>query len=509
MSLFTREFQAKILKLFLSDQAIFSKYSAIIESYFFENILAKNIYDIIFNFFKKYKILPDQTSLVQEAKNLFITGETHEFSFKDIEGFIIKVFNLEIEDKKYIEDSIISFTKNQAFKTYVLECSEAVSQDSINTTTLSKLRGRMDEVIRLGDDLSDIGHVYFDVDHIAERIKAREFGLRTGTIGTGIDFLDWYLEGGVCKGEFAFVIGGTGRGKSVFLTNIGKTAILANKHVFHYNLEMGQIKTSHRYDACFLTIPPKSLNKKNKEIIDKMRELYNLYNKHLIIKRLKYGQSSVMDIINHINLVEKTKKIRPDLIVVDYGDIMTPMFSKYKDKRNDQIEIFKELAIVLAEEQDVAVWSASQIGDKKGIKKETAGEEDVAEALAKINCASIVISLNQTEEEYAQPVPQGRIKLIKGRDTAKNKLIYVNMDFKNTMTVSWNMSLQAQNDPMGINLYEEEKYKRNTNLDDVFPMTENKIVTPNYEITKGKFGKFKGLSKEKHEELKNKIFEDI
>jgi len=458
MALFTKDFQSKILCLFLNDQSIFSKYFQIIESYFFENPLAKQIYELTADFYRKYKIIPDKISLIQECNNYFIGNANTEFTQTELVSYAENIYSIQIEDQKYIEDTLISFSKNQAFKSFILECSDNITGQGVSLDSLNKMRGKMDEVIRLGDSLNDIGHIYFDKEAIEERIKIRKAGMRSTAIPTGNPYLDFCLEGGLCKGELGILLAPANRGKTIGLVNFGVGAILSNYVVFHYYMEGRVGAIENRYDACLMRENIKLLNSKDDAVRKKMQEIYNTYHKHLIIKRLSYQKSTVLDIMNHIALVEKSLKIKPDLVLVDYGDVMSPAYGVYKEERHRQHAIFKELAFILAAEAQVAVWSGSQ-SNRASADKETVKDTDAGEDYGKIQISDITVTHSQTEEEIKCVPPRARYYLAKMRDGEKNKMIYLNMNLKNEMRIDWDMFLQAEKDPNGVEAFEASQKK--------------------------------------------------
>jgi len=214
----------------------------------------------------------------------------------------------------------------------------------------------------------------------------------------------------------------------------------------------------NRYDACLMRENIKLLNSKDDAVRKKMREIYDMYHKHLIIKRLSYQKSTVLDIMNHIALVEKTMKIRPDLVLVDYGDVMSPAYGSYKEERHRQHAIFKELAFILAAEAQVAVWSGSQ-SNRASADKETVRDTDAGEDYGKIQISDVTVTHSQTEEEAKCVPPRARYFTAKMRDGEKHKTIYLNMNLKNEMRIDWDMLTQSEKDPDGVLEFENSQKK--------------------------------------------------
>jgi len=77
----------------------------------------------------------------------------------------------------------------------------------------------------------------------------------------------------------------------------------------------------------------------------------------LIIKEYPTKSASTQTLKNHIEKL-KQRDIKPDMILVDYGDLLKPV-TVTREKRHDLESIYEELRAI-AQENKCPVWTASQ-----------------------------------------------------------------------------------------------------------------------------------------------------
>jgi len=220
-------------------------------------------------------------------------------------------------------------------------------------------------------------------------------------------------------------LAGVNVGKSMGLVWLASQALLAGYNVAYYTLELSDTMTGLRFDSCLakhnLTELIEDIDGDYRKVIgNKLKEVRNRTNKnvHLIIKEYPTKSASVNTIRNHlINL--KHKGIVPDLVCVDYADLLRSS-QKYKDKRYELEAIVEELR-GLAKEYNVALWSASQ-SNRLGLNSRILDLIVISEALAKAMVADVVLSIGIDYELNSQK--KACYFLAKNR-IGKNKLAFI------------------------------------------------------------------------------------
>jgi hypothetical protein len=105
--------------------------------------------------------------------------------------------------------------------------------------------------------------------------------------------------------------------------------------------------------------------------------------------------ASISDIRRDLFLLEQHESFIPDVIIVDYADILKPDVSK--DKRNEIDDIWKMLASMAAERHCI-MFTASQ-GTRGAIYKSDMSQDDLAEWIGKLGHVDMFLGLNQSKDE--------------------------------------------------------------------------------------------------------------
>lgn len=145
---------------------------------------------------------------------------------------------------------------------------------------------------------------------------------------------------------------------SWFLAGIGAAAIKDNKKVLHYTLQLTDDYTYMRYDSILSGIPFQKLLLSK----DKVKHELQKYQKYIGNLRVKYYPTkgaSVGTLLNHIKQCQLLLKFKPDLVIIDYADLLKPQIV-YDNSYHTIGQIYLYLR-GLAGQLEVPVWSASQI----------------------------------------------------------------------------------------------------------------------------------------------------
>lgn len=172
------------------------------------------------------------------------------------------------------------------------------------------------------------------------------------------------------RGEYAgFTLDGDGRfllsdftvtHNSIALPHCGKAAVSRQKNVVHYTLELNESDICIRYDSAWTAVPVHELKTMNDKVEQHLGKLFGRYGNCLIIKDYPTGQATVSMMKAHLQSLRGIGFI-PDLVVVDYGDLMKPSNS-YQNVYEDLGVIFTDLR-GLAGELKIPIWTACLTGD--------------------------------------------------------------------------------------------------------------------------------------------------
>lgn len=232
------------------------------------------------------------------------------------------------------------------------------------------------------------------------------------------------IIGKVHREDFISYLAPMKRGKTWALMDAGVVAVQNGLKVLHISLEMSEYQMSKRYWMALSG----QLNESNDEINYSYFEKMDTGNekcwaiKHKIISRqavsiaeieskqknlrrlFRGGDIRVLAVPAYSLTVEaleskldklaQQERYIPDVIIVDYADIMAP--SDKSDYRNQLDGIWKRLR-GLAQSRKAVVFTASQSG-RQSIDK-NADSKDIAEDIRKLAHITSMVALNQTPEE--------------------------------------------------------------------------------------------------------------
>jgi hypothetical protein len=204
----------------------------------------------------------------------------------------------------------------------------------------------------------------------------------------------------------SFMTNGLLSHNSHWLVAMGANAMRHGKNVLHYTLELTEALVGLRYDSNLCGIASNDVQD-NKDIVKKVYDDKRFG--RLIIKEYPTGGASVVTIRNHIEKLS-LKGFKPDLIIIDYADIMKSTRS-YDSLRHELKLVYEELRN-LAMELEIPVWTASQ-ANRDSAQSDIVGLENMSEAYGKAMVADVVISISRKAAEKSTGT--GRLFIAKNR----------------------------------------------------------------------------------------------
>lgn len=402
-------FQEGLVQALLQDSRWAQQMSEVIRLEYFDKRHLQFLVERFFAYNKQYKTFPSLAMLVTAVKDELRTGS--DVAMRDaIIAYIKRVrSNPDPGDLPYIKDRALSFCRRQAMKD-ALES----SIDLINASNYDDVVTTMRRALAVGT-LPSVGHKFFDdVDARLERVSRI-------CVPTGIPELDanGILGGGLGGGELGVIAANTGVGKSHFLVQMGANAVLANKNVVHYTFELNERYTGIRYDSNLCDIPSNDIYD-SKEKVKLRYQAMKDAGKHgrLIVKEYPTNTCSVVTIRNHLERVEVTEGFRPDLVIVDYADIMKST-RRFDSLRHELKLVYEELR-TLAQDAGVPIWTGSQ-AHRDSANAEVVGLENMAEAYGKAMVADFVATISRKPLEKSTGT--GRLYIAKNR-MGRDGLVY-------------------------------------------------------------------------------------
>jgi len=377
-------FQVKVLAAMFIDRSFLQQIADIIQPEYFESDANNWVLDVILDHFREYKTPPSKDVLKVKVTDIsddvFKTAILEQL--KDIFRY------MESDDLTFVKDEILKFCKNQEIKRAIID-----SVGLLKMGNYDEIKSKIDSAMKAGAD-TDIGHEY------KKEVVARYTNAARDTIRTGWDVIDDLMDGGLGKGELGVVMAPAGIGKSWLLINIGANAVKQGKMVIHYTLELNDTYVGQRYDSVVTGIAAQNLKNYTDDIEAKLETLPG----ELIIKYYPTKSTGIMGIKAHI---EKTIMLgnTPDLVIVDYGDLLK--INNKKDKHEALEELYEEMR-GMAGEYEIPVWTASQ-ANRSATEVDVIEADKIASSYGKVMVADFLVSLARKVEDKLSGTGRGHV----------------------------------------------------------------------------------------------------
>ena len=381
-------FQVKVLSSLLTHKEFLINIHDVLSEEYFDNSAHKWIINEILKYYSKYHTTPGMDVIKTEVKK--IDNEVLQLSIKEQ---LKEAYKASEEDLAYVEEEFSNFCKNQQLKKALM-----TSVELLKAGDYDSIRHLVDNALKSGGD-KNLGLEYNKDIETRYREESRM------VIPTPWDLFNKLFQGGLGDGDFGLIFGNPGGGKSWTLIALGGHAVRLGYNVVHYTLELSESYVGKRYDAFFTGIPVNLIH----DYKDKVQETVNSLEGNLIIKEYSPGKASISTIEAHI---KKTidQGVKPDLIIIDYVDLLRSKRSK--GDRKEEIDDIYISTKGLARELKTPIWSVSQV-NRAGAKDDIIEGDKAAGSYDKIMITDVAISLSRKKEDKVAGT--GRFHIMKNR----------------------------------------------------------------------------------------------
>ena len=381
-------FQTKAIGILITDRDFLQQIADIVSPDYFDNDAGKWIIRKTLKYYNEYKTVPTMEVFKVELENL--QQELQNVAVKDLLKQAYKASKA--TDLGFVKDTFLDFCKNQTLKGALMK-----SVDLLELGDYDDIRNLIDQALKAGTE-RDIGHEYIAELEDRFREEARS------VIETPWPLINKLLCGGLGQGDLGLIAGGPGGGKSWALIALGAQAVKLGFTVVHYTLELSEKYVGRRYDACFTEIPVGDIVDSKDIVKKRVKDLRG----GLYIREYPAGQATVNTLHAHLEKCIQ-QNIEPDLIIVDYADLLTSKSSK--EKRDKLDDIYTSLR-GLASELKLPIWTASQV-NRSGAREEIIQGDRMAESYSKMMITDFAMSLSRSAEDKENGT--GRWHIMKNR----------------------------------------------------------------------------------------------
>lgn len=381
-------FQIKVLSVLVKDKEFLQQVADIVSPEFFDNEANKWIIGKTLEYFNEYRTTPTMEVFKVEVDKM--RNEIQQVAVKEQLKETFR--STQSPDLDFVKKTFLDFCRNQTLKTALLS-----SVDLLEIGNYEDIRRLIDNALKAGVE-KNLGHDY--MSEIEDRYKEEA----RNTIETPWPQINTLTNGGIGTGDLGLLVGNPGGGKSWALVALGGHAVKLGYTVFHYTLELSDMYVGQRYDAFFTEISVSDIRLHK----NKVKETLENTRGKLYIKQYPAGKANVNTILAHVEKC-RGQGIEPDLIVLDYADLLYT--KNAKEKRDKLDDIYTSLR-GLATELKVPIWTASQV-NRSGARSDIIEGDQIAESYSKIMITDIAISLSRKTEDKENGT--GRFHIMKNR----------------------------------------------------------------------------------------------
>lgn len=405
---FGLEFQSKIIAGILGEKTFLERVLDIADPEAFENEAHRWILKETFAYYLQYKDVPT----LQVFKIRIDTIANEVLKKMVIDQLRVVYMKLTDADLVFVREQFLEFCKNQKLKGAIYD-----SVDLIKIGEYDKVKHLVDEAMKAGME-RNLGHNY------KVEVEKRMSEMARKTVSTGWDVIDSLIDGGLGPGELGVVVAPAGIGKSWVLCRIGAEAMRLGKNVVHYTLELNENYVGLRYDCCFTGIHFQEI----KNHVDDVKKKIATIPGKLFVKYFPIKTISAQHLKFHFERLAMLEGVKPDLIIVDYADILRPIEKDTNSNSYSEMGgIYEELRMI-AGELGVPIWTASQT-NRGGAGEDIVQAHNVSDSYRKIMTADFCVSVSRKVSDKVNNT--ARFHVIKNRFGPDGLTFYSKMDAGN------------------------------------------------------------------------------
>jgi replicative DNA helicase len=410
LSQFGKNFQELLMTAFLTDKNFASQIQDVFKSEYFELQYLQFLSERYFTYSKKYKDFPSLQLLVTIIRDELKNDVDAALRNQTIDYLQRTKTSVNQADLPYVKERSLDFCKKQSLKDALFDVLGMIESEKYDA-----IQDRIKKALH-GGQKNDLGMAFFE-DYEARFVKEPRY-----PIVSGFKELDQksVLNGGFGRGELIYVIAPSGVGKSHLLVQFGANAMRNGKNVLHFTFELSENVTGLRYDSNFTNINSNDIGD-NKELVLGHYENGNYGN--LQIKGYPSNSVSVNALKAYLEKLQLMKNFTPDLIIIDYADKLKS--AKEYDSLRHELALVSEELRAWACELSCPILTASQ-SNRGSYDKSIITLDSIAESLAKIQIADIVLTLSRKEAEKFTGF--GRLFIAKNRAGQDGQVYCVHLD---------------------------------------------------------------------------------
>lgn len=367
-----------------SSNDLFVLTNRIIDSEYFDPEL-KTPVNFLKGHFEKFRAMPTPEQIQAET------------------GYVVNPKDLTNAEFEYATQEIETFCKRKAIEKAIFASPKLLQEGDY---------GKIEEIIKdaIMVGLSrNIGTDYFEnpEERLTRMLKMN------AAIPTGWFKLDEYLNGGVSRKEMTMFMANSGVGKSIFMSNIAVNFTEQKLDVVYITLELSEDVVAKRFDSMFTGIGQDNIFKMIPKVAHEVQRKHGSHGS-LTIKRMPESITNANDIRAYLKEYEMLRGKAPDVLVIDYMDLMTTNAKISAENLFVKDKYVAEEIRSIANDFNLVIITASQMG-RAAIDAEEHHQGHIQGGISKVNTTDNLIAIIQNETMKA--AGEYMLKMIKTRSS--------------------------------------------------------------------------------------------
>lgn len=433
--------ESLILKKVLTDGIYLNLFTEEFDNRWFSNDNIRLLLNIILRHHKKYSAVPNRTLLGAYIDKI---GEKTP-SIKDRKTSILDEYDnaLDLEivedsepDNLFAEKQILSFIREKSLYYAIMDNIERIEEKKDPSKCIESFEKA------LGLSLyKDLGTEY--LENISEHFET--LCSSESKVPVGISALDSIMNGGISSdGDCLLVyMAQPCLGKSLMLSNGAKKVLDRNGFAIVITLELSERMYARRFSAHISGNNIDHLQKLRDDSEEKIKRYAKQHpGSKLVIKRFPENSITALTLENYLDKLIKTVGRKPDIIFVDYLNLMLPKNKSYNSTMYERVgDVARDLRAMSAKFAKPVV-TATQV-NSEGMNKSSVGMENISESRSIAHTADVLIALTQEEDDIEAGVINA--KFLKNRYGKNHVRARLNIDYETLVINSVTDEIQDKN----------------------------------------------------------------
>lgn len=379
------------------------------QSYFPERT-EKLVFESIVEHYAEFNMLPTKTEIRHHIENKDgINDDLYEESI----AYLGELVQDDEPNFDWLVQTTEKFCQDKAIYNAIMD-SIGIIDGSDKERTNHAIPELLKDALSVSFD-THIGHDYFE--EAKERFEF--YSMETERIPFDLEIFNMITNGGIPNKTLNMILAGTNVGKSLIMIHLASSYLLQGKNVLYITLEMAEEAIANRVDANLMSMPVNQVERQMEE--DYMRKIHRIQAKtqgKLIVKEFPTSSAHVGHIRTLLQELQLKKNFKPDVIMVDYINIMASSRVKLANTNSYfYIKAIAEELRGLAVEKEIPIWSATQ-SNRSGQNDSDVDLTNTSESFGLPATVDFMFAAIRTEELDA--LGQIMIKQLKSRYGNKN-----------------------------------------------------------------------------------------